>query len=466
MSEKSKRREKIAKGATLGAGTGPETYLKRKKHKRPRTSNTPGTIVIPQKKVMDEEVIPKIIVFLEQYGVLIRSYKQKYIARRLRVRMNRLGINSYSHYLSYLKTHPYEISALKQSFSINVTRFFRNRDTFELIRDYIVPHIAEQSKTGGRHLKIWSAGCAVGAEPYTIAMIFEDAVKKNNISMEIIATDVNEELLEIGKHGIYDPSYLAEMTKAEAARFFDLRPDGNYEVKPEIKSYVRFMKHDLMKDDYIKGVDVIFCRNVLIYIDKTAQRDIIDRFVESLKPGGYLAIGRTETLFGHWRDKLETVSGVHRIYQKKTIQSNLKQDRIALPHQQRRTFSENTRRKVELKGFRERFEERRMQWEKRIQQIEQRRKRVIQTRTEAQKERPPPMERKPMGSFALRSTALLRKRTKTDTTFGGSKDVKKTSLPRNWKKELKKQTEETTINVLSFKDRVRANKEKKKKRSI
>ncbi|RMG35099.1 MAG: protein-glutamate O-methyltransferase CheR [Methanobacteriota archaeon] len=460
MSEKSEKREKIAKGATLGAGTGPESYLKRKKERKLRKSVKPAPILIPEKKAMDEEVIPKIIVFLEQYGVLIRSYKQKYIARRLRVRMNRLGINSYSHYLSYLKTHPYEISALKQSFSINVTRFFRNRDTFELIRDYIVPHVAEQSKSGGRHLRIWSAGCAVGAEPYTIAMIFDDAVKKNNISMEIIATDVNEELLEIGKHGIYDPSYLAEMTKAEAARFFDLRPDGNYEVKPEIKSYVRFMRHDLMKDEYIKGVDVIFCRNVLIYIDKTAQRDIIDKFVESLKPGGYLAIGRTETLFGHWRDKLETVSGVHRIYQKKTVKSSAKP--IAIPHRTTSRFSENTRRKVELKGFRERFEERRMQWEKRIQQIEQRRQRVLRTRND--KTTPLPTTKKPTGSLTLRSTSLLSNKSSSTVTATQNKGKIRKELPRDWKKELDRQKKiSTSTNVLSFKDRVRANKEKKKR---
>ncbi len=444
----------------MGAGTGPESYLKRKKERKLRKSVKPAPILIPEKKAMDEEVIPKIIVFLEQYGVLIRSYKQKYIARRLRVRMNRLGINSYSHYLSYLKTHPYEISALKQSFSINVTRFFRNRDTFELIRDYIVPHVAEQSKSGGRHLRIWSAGCAVGAEPYTIAMIFDDAVKKNNISMEIIATDVNEELLEIGKHGIYDPSYLAEMTKAEAARFFDLRPDGNYEVKPEIKSYVRFMRHDLMKDEYIKGVDVIFCRNVLIYIDKTAQRDIIDKFVESLKPGGYLAIGRTETLFGHWRDKLETVSGVHRIYQKKTVKSSAKP--IAIPHRTTSRFSENTRRKVELKGFRERFEERRMQWEKRIQQIEQRRQRVLRTRND--KTTPLPTTKKPTGSLTLRSTSLLSNKSSSTVTATQNKGKIRKELPRDWKKELDRQKKiSTSTNVLSFKDRVRANKEKKKR---
>lgn len=454
MSEES--REKIAKGATLGAGTGPESYLQRKKEKRIKKLQKPGPINFPERKIMDEEVIPRIIVFLEQYGVLISSYKQKYIARRLRVRMNRLGINSYSHYLSYLKTHPYEISALKQSFSINVTRFFRNRDTFELIRDYIVPQVAEQSRASGRHLRIWSAGCAVGAEPYTIAMIFDDAIRKNNISMEIIATDVNEELLEIGKHGIYDPSYLAEMTKAEAARFFNLRADGNYEVKPEIKSYVRFMRHDLMKDDYIKGVDVIFCRNVLIYIDKTAQRGIIDKFVESLKPGGYLAIGRTETLFGRWREKLETVSGVHRIYQKKSGISNLKPLSVTIPQTKTHSFSENTRRKVELKGFRERFEERKLQWEKRIQEIEQRRNRNVNLRKSEQNLKD---SRIKAGELKLRSASIVGNRGTKSEGQGSKKETR--SLPTNWKKQLEKQ-DKTEFNLLSFKDRVRANKEKKK----
>ncbi len=455
--------EKIAKGATLGAGKGPGTYLQRKREKKIKRKTVQPTSILPilEKRAMDEEMIPRIVSFLEQHGVLIRSYKEKYIARRLRVRMNRLNLNSYAHYLSYLKTHPYEIAALKQSFSINVTRFFRNRDTFELIRDFIVPKITQQSKNIGRHLKIWSAGCAVGAEPYTIAMIFDEEVQRHNIRMEIIATDINEELLEIGRHGIYDPSYLAEMTKAEAVKFFDLRNDGNYEVKPRIKSYVRFMKHDLIKDDYIKGVDVIFCRNVLIYIDKNAQREIIDKFVDSLNPGGYLAIGRTETLFGHWRNKLETISGVHRIYQKKTPSYHTEQMIVPRKRSQSLRLQAHKKKHIEIEGFKERFQERKRIWEEKIKEIEERRAKIKRIQQNKEEKQSTPLVRN-----ELRSVAVIRKKWERNP----KKEKKSTFVEKNetmdWRRKLEERRKQRkSLQLYSFKERIRSSKEKNKKKT-
>ena len=434
MSDNHEKNPKVAKGATLGIGSGPESYRSNKERRMVRKKSI-GSFPLPIERNdnLDYGVIPKIIAFLEQYGVMIKSYKEKYIARRLKVRMNRLGIQTFAHYLSYLKTHPHEISTLKESFSINVTRFFRNRDTFELIRDYIVPAIAKQTKGEGKTLRIWSAGCAVGAEPYTIAMIFDEEVKRNNIRLQILATDINPELLEIAKYGIYDPSYLSEMTTQEAMQFFNLTPDGNYEVKRSIKAYVTFQQHDLMKDQYPKGFDVIFCRNVLIYIDKEAQKDIITKFIDSLNPNGYLAIGRTETLFGNWKDSLRTISGIHRIYQK-TRDLDADQEGVVLPSQIRKQDGKRTlvsksiskerskrlnSRMAELANFRQRFEERKNRWEKKMQEMELKRKSL--ERKHGLRSADAPNKVQP---FKLRSSRLGKSKTdQRDVTLDSNRSV-------------------------------------------
>ncbi len=378
---------KVAKGATLSRGTGPNTaspsYSKNKK-KRTVPTRSPEDFVI-LKPIPDTHRLPLIVRYLVSKGIAVDFYKEKYIARRLRVRMGRLNIKTYEDYLTYLKRNTMEVNELKESLSINVTRFFRNRDTFDLLKTKIFPQIV--NSLNRKEISIWSAGCAVGAEPYTLSIIAGEFFKKYNINVRITATDVNEDLIAMARSGVYSPPYLAEMTEAESKQFFMENTDGNFEVNPVVKSRVHFRKHDLTKDKYPTGFDMIVCRNVLIYIDKDAQMEIITNFIDALRPGGILILGRTETLLTEWRHQVKTLSGIHRIYQKLDgVQLNevkpiaVSPTRLAkrkttrsdpsISTQKIAASSERVQNRLrELQDFRKRFEERKKQWEERMEKM-------------------------------------------------------------------------------------------------
>jgi len=389
MDESSKKKNsKVAKGATLSRGQGPNFTPKFKKKTpsklTPSNNSEDYTILKP---IPDSNKLPLIVKYLVSRGIAVDFYKEKYISRRLRVRMGRLGISTYEEYLVYLKRNTMELNQLKESLSINVTRFFRNRDTFDLLKTKIFPQIS--NSVNKKELSIWSAGCAVGAEPYSISIIAGEYFKKFNVNVRITATDVNEDLISIARSGVYSPPYLAELTDSESRQFFMENSEGNFEVNPLVKSRVNFRKHDLTRDKYPTGFDMVICRNVLIYIDKDAQMDIISKFIESLRPGGILVLGRTETLLTEWRHQVKTLSGIHRVYQKldgvqlneiktdrkrPSMQKNSRRNRVSLgkselPDTSKRIAMSSERvqnRLKELEYFKKRFEERKKQWEERM----------------------------------------------------------------------------------------------------
>jgi chemotaxis protein methyltransferase CheR len=398
---KGKKFDGIARGPTLSSGTFPGDKGRILERKKVTDRVFPDESNILFKQVPDHEKLGLIIRYLVSQGIKVDYYKEKYIARRLRVRMGRLNITTYLDYLSYLKKNTSELIILKESLSINVTRFFRNKDTFDILQEKIFPRIINEHKKS--EYNIWSAGCAVGAEPYTVSIIAGEYLSKHGVSTRILATDVNEDLLKIARSAIYTPPYLAEMSEADAKKYFRLTIEGNYEVNPVVKSRVNFSRQDLTKDTYPTGFDLIICRNVLIYIDKDAQEEIISKFVNSLNPGGLLILGRTETLLGVWKNKLTTISGIHRIYQK--VDSTIPELKIddkpmasktdKLKQKLRMTVAEsnfetiNPKKEIkprknyqesitqsnqrvqdrlaELRDFRERFEERKRLWEERME---------------------------------------------------------------------------------------------------
>lgn len=311
MTDKKKNlKDLVARGATLSSTN--RNWKADAEKRRHRKNIDSTTMELPVKRISDPENLIRIKKFLTTSGIKIGYYKDKYIARRIKVRMGRIGLQTYQDYLSYINQNRHELTLLKEALSINVTRFFRNKDTYELLKKDI---FAQMLRTHSA-LKIWSAGCAVGAEPYSLSMIFEDLQSTYSKKVSITATDVNEELLMIARHGVYSEPYLTEMSDLDRRRYFEILPDGNYKVKSSIKSKVKFIKQDLIKDSYPQGFDIIVCRNVLIYIDKVAQKEIINKFIDSLNPNGILILGRTETLLGAMKSRVKIVSGVHRIYQK------------------------------------------------------------------------------------------------------------------------------------------------------
>jgi hypothetical protein len=230
-------------------------------------------------------------------------------------------------------------------------------------------------------------------------MISSIAIPKTT-DISILATDVKDELLRIARNGVYSESYLGEMQDQEISRFFSQTKNGDYEVKSHIKSMVTFNRHDLMKDDYPHNMDMIICRNVLIYVDRQAQNDILNKFLKSLKPNGLLVLGRTETLFGDFRKSVDIISTKHRIYQKKDIgfqEISLNNPAKSIINKIQSRNSEIGSKKIitkskkstesrleELRDFRKTFEERKRAWEERLERSkrerEMQRKRVERER--------------------------------------------------------------------------------------
>ncbi len=320
MNGRDRKNKKVAIGATLSSKSGPQVYKsnktaekKRKKTRKKRAEIQYQPMLVRGKDIENLDVVLR---FLRKSGIPVDGYKHAYLIRRTRSRMGRLKLDTYREYFQYLTKTPGELKALQEALSINVTRFFRNSDTYTLIKDQVLPAIIKQvDKKRSNQVKIWSAGCAVGAEPYSMAMFCSNE-KFKKYSFNILATDINEDLLDLAKNGIYSPQYLAEMMKKEADKFFTKNTDGNYQIKRKVQKLVKFELLDLTSSKYPTNIDLILCRNVLIYIDKAMQETIIDQFYRALKTEGFIVLGRTETLWGQWKGKFEIISAKHRIYKK------------------------------------------------------------------------------------------------------------------------------------------------------
>jgi chemotaxis protein methyltransferase CheR len=222
------------------------------------------------------------------------SYKEDYIKRRVSSRMNAVNITDYWEYNRYLIANPNEQELLKNALTINVTKFFRDPEVFEAIRREILPNILKNKE----RIRIWSAGCSSGEEPYSLAIIlYEIGILRPSIDAFIYATDIDREILKRAKEGVYEKSSLENLTEHQLRKHFIERPDGKYEVRPHIKEKVRFHHHDLMKGQPIsRFLDIISCRNVTIYFHENQKNELCKVFNEGLVPGGYYIMGLSEYL--------------------------------------------------------------------------------------------------------------------------------------------------------------------------
>ena len=272
--------------------------------------------------ISDPENIALIKRLLAQKSIKSSSYKEKYLVRRIRVRMSRLGLKTYKDYFEVLKTNPEEFRTFVDSMSINVTRFFRNRDTFEFLEHDILPGILKQfvHDNPSKPFKIWVAGTSLGAEAYTYAILMERLIKRTvrTLKYSIIATDVNSININFAQRGVFSEELLEELETNEVKEYFIPTLNGEYKIKPYLQRNVRFETHDLLTSPYYRNVNLISCRNVLIYISKEEQERIIRGFINRLDDDGVLVLGRTESVFGDTRSNLHPLDLRHRIYQKRS----------------------------------------------------------------------------------------------------------------------------------------------------
>ncbi len=230
-------------------------------------------------------------------GFDFRGYKRTSLTRRIRRRMQMLSIDDYNEYLDYLEVHPDEFVELFNTILINVTGFFRDADAWEYIASEIIPRIIA-SKHLSQPVRMWTAGCASGEETYTIAMLLAEAMGMDQYStrVKVFATDVDIEALEYARHASYSPKEVQPIPPELLDKYFD-RIGGRYIVQKELRRGVIFGRHDLVQDAPISRIDLLTCRNTLMYFNSETQAKILDRFHFALNDNGFLFLGKAEMLF-------------------------------------------------------------------------------------------------------------------------------------------------------------------------
>ena len=226
----------------------------------------------------------------------LREGKRELVEARLKKRLRQLGIDSYDDYLQFLEADASgaEMKHMLDVLTTNLTYFFRESDHF----DYLAGHIRETSRNSSR-IRVWSAGCSSGEEPYSMAMVLAETCNLSQLDCKILATDVSTRMIDTARSGTYPQSKVKHVPPALLEKYFE-RLDGDLcRVKPVLSNMVFFRHHNLAADWPMKGpFDAIFCRNVMIYFDRYTQQEIVARFSRLLSPGGVLIVGHSESLAG------------------------------------------------------------------------------------------------------------------------------------------------------------------------
>jgi len=230
-------------------------------------------------------------------GITFSTSNRSILESRLRERLRIAQLETPGDYYKKIVADSEEFKVLLDSVTTNLTRFFRNTAHIQTFEYFVIPNLVKIKRAQGqKSIRLWSAGCSTGEEPYTLAMVLKETLPPD-FTVEIIASDISLKSLMIGKEGFYGESKVQGVPENYLKKYFDTRPDG-YKVKDSIRTMIRFDYHNLKNDSGLRGLDVVFCRNVLIYFDAAAQKTVIDRFWDTLAPESYLFIGHSESLFG------------------------------------------------------------------------------------------------------------------------------------------------------------------------
>ena len=220
----------------------------------------------------------------------LSSYKERQMKRRIDSLITRHSIATYADYVEKLRTDKEMFDEFVTFLTINVSEFYRNPDQWTLLEKEVLPQILAKNKKP----RIWSAACSTGDEPYSLAMLLSKYIPMRDI--HIIATDIDKQILEKAKAGLYNVKSLKALPKEFIDKYFIKINDTSYKIKDEIKNCVEFKHHNLLKDEYPSQCDLIVCRNVVIYFTEEAKEAIYRKFSNALIPGGVLFVGSTEQI--------------------------------------------------------------------------------------------------------------------------------------------------------------------------
>lgn len=272
---------------------------------------------------MDQEALLELLAKVRRdRGLDFRGYKSQTLSRRIQKCVTAAGAASFSDYARVLDERPNEYRELLRALTIKVTGFFRDPDAWSIVYERVMPILVSakvrtfQTNRTQQLLRFWSAGCATGEEPYTLALLAHRFLAQTNTALKatILGTDLDREPLLKARRGEYAPSALREIP--ELFRNGSLAVGGLIRLRDSVRNLVHFRFHDLGSSDPPGRMDLIVCRNVAIYFDRPLQEKVFSNFHRSLSEGGFLFLGKAEAVIGSARDQFETVDRRWKIYRK------------------------------------------------------------------------------------------------------------------------------------------------------
>jgi len=249
---------------------------------------------------INETIIQQIYrIIFEEKGVDFSQYKRSTIVRRIERRLAAVRVETLNDYVDYLKTNVEEVTNLYYDMLIGVTEFFRDAEVFENVREQILSLVAKKEQ--GEEIRFWSIGCSTGEEPYTLAILLSEVLKEKitKYKIKIFATDIDDESLKIARSGVYAETSLLNIDKELISKYFTIQKN-HFEIKKSIRELVVFSKHNIISDSPFLRVDLVSCRNMLIYFNTTLQNRFFPIVHYALKDSGVLVLGKSETVGEHF----------------------------------------------------------------------------------------------------------------------------------------------------------------------
>ncbi len=242
-------------------------------------------------------------VVLRRTGIDLNLYKPQQMHRRLRALVERANLRSFSDYARSIEHNTDEMATFLDRMTINVSELYRNPEKWQELRDRALPPILRKAAAQGRALRIWSAGCSFGAEPYSLAMLLDEIAPR--VRVTLLATDLDEKILAKARLGLFQEADMKNVPPGCRAKHLTQEGTG-FQVTPALRSRITFRRHNLLADPFEKDFDLIVCRNVVIYFTDDAKDTLYRRFTDSLRPEGVLFVGGTERIFNYREIGLDT----------------------------------------------------------------------------------------------------------------------------------------------------------------
>lgn len=292
----------------------PELLIKYSKNKNLKL------IEKPIEKVKTKDLLEKIFILLRnETGCNFGDYKDSTVIRRIEKRMAINQIDKLENYIKYLQKNTEEVLKLFGELLIGVTSFFRDKEPFEVLMQKVIPNIIQQ-KSDGDTIRIWVPGCSTGEEAYSIAILFDEAIRKQqkSLKVQIFATDIDENAINLARLGVYPDTIATDVSTKHLNSYFNAETNS-YRIKKEIRDQIVFAEHNLIKDPPFSKQDMISCRNFLIYLNIEAQKKVFAIFHYALVNDGILFLGSSESL-GEYSDIFEIIDRKHKIFKRKSVQ--------------------------------------------------------------------------------------------------------------------------------------------------